>query len=338
MTKKVLVLRDKRPGHFHQSDGVVKALERLWPVEATQIDLAVPRFPRGRPLRAALRLLAANPARALRLVHGLDLATIARPDVIVSAGADTLAANALLARHFAVPNIFIGSLREVPETAVTAVLTIYPSIAARPRHILTLKPPPFEPDAIAPARPIAEVKDLQGATAALFVGGPSGSHDWSAADWDRLEGLIVDAADELGLSWTLTNSRRTPADASDRLARLAAAHPAVDRFVDIREQGAGSATALFAADILVVTEDSATMLMEAVAARRPVVALAPRERRANRDDEAIDALADARRLARLPLASADGATLARAVLGCEPLAENPLDTLAACLREVLPGQ
>ncbi|MBB4301153.1 hypothetical protein GGD81_000168 [Rhodobium orientis] len=333
MTAKVLFLSDSRPGHYHQSEGAIRALKRLVPVTVERVQVKSPGWLRGHRQRQLVSLMSFSPALALRLAHGLDLAAIARPDIIVSAGAETMAANALLARHFAARNIFIGSLREMAEDRFSAVLAIYPSQAVRANHILTLKPPPFEPDDLpAPQRP--KGTDLAGLTAALFVGGPSGSHSWGAADWERLETLVRETG-RAGLSWTLTNSRRTPHAASDMLQRLAAEEPSVAGFVDIRAAGAGSAHRLFAADILAVTEDSATMLMEAVAARRPVVALVPERRTATRDDEAIDALEGARRLVRLPLAEADGARFGDAVLAGEPLAENPLDALAEKLRPVL---
>ena len=333
MTAKVLFLSDSRPGHYHQSEGAIRALKRLAPVTVERVQVKSPGWLRGRRQRQLVSLLSFSPALALRIAHGLDLAAIARPDIIVSAGAETMAANALLAEHFAAKNIFIGSLREMEEDRFSAVLAIYPSQAVRARHILTLKPPPYEPDDLpAPRRPAGT--DLSGLTAALFVGGPSGSHSWGEGDWERLETLVRETG-QAGISWTLTNSRRTPDAASEMLRRLADAEPAVAGFVDIRAAGAGSAHELFGADILAVTEDSATMLMEAVAARRPVVALLPAKRAPTRDDEAIDALASARRLVRLPLAEADAARFADAVHAAEPLAENPLDGLAEKLRPVL---
>ncbi len=332
---KVLILRDRRPGHFNQSEGVVKALERLRPVDAARVDLAVPRLFRGRLVRTALRALRANPAVALSLLHGIRLQTIVPPDLIVSAGGDTLAANQLLAGHFEVPNIFIGSLREADETAFTAVLTIYPSVAVRPRHILTLKPPPFDPDDIAAPRPIRAIDDLRGATASLLVGGPSGSHDWSEPDWQALLGAVATLSVRCGLTWTISNSRRTPEAVSDRLRALSQQHPNVTGFIDIREAGSGSATELYAADIIAVTDDSATMLMEGVAARRPVIALAPQDHRPSRDDEAVDALEEAKRLVRLRLAEIAPEAFADAVTNIELLTENPLDALARQLKEAL---
>ncbi|MCW2305774.1 mitochondrial fission ELM1 family protein [Rhodobium gokarnense] len=333
MTARILFLSDSRPGHYHQSEGAIRALQRLAPVSVERIQVKSPGWLRGRRQRQLVSLLSFSPALALRLAHGLDLAAIARPDIIVSAGAETMAANALLARHFGCKNIFIGSLREMKEDRFSAVLAIYPSEAVRANHILTLKPPPFEPDDLpAPTRP--QGTDLSGLTAALFVGGPSGSHSWGPADWERLDSLVRETG-RAGLSWTLTNSRRTPDAASDRLQRLAAEEPSVAGFVDIRAAGAGSAHELFGADILAVTEDSATMLMEAVAARRPVIALVPEHRGKTRDDEAIDALEGARRLVRLPIAEADRARFGDAVHAAEPLADNPLDALAEKLRPVL---
>ncbi len=331
----LLILADPRPGHFRQSEGVVLALQRRFHVTVTRLHCHPPsllgaRFGR-RLLRAAERI---SPALFDRLCS-LDRAAVGTPDLIVSAGADTLAANASLARRLGTANIFIGSLREYPESAFSAVLTIYPSQALRPRHIRTLKPTPFDPDNLPPPRLIVEEAALRGAEAALFVGGPSGTHRWEASDWEALERLVAETGERHGIRWRITTSRRTPADASARLRNLARASDAVLDFIDFAEAGPGSADALFSADILVVTEDSATMAMEAVAARRPVVALCPAGREPSRDDEALDGLVGEGQLARLELDREGAATFAEVVPRLTPFQANPLDRLADLIAQAI---
>ena len=333
----LLLLRDRRAGHFRQSEGVALALSKRFAVTVTTVACQPPGFFASRFGRRLLRLAARlSPALFDRLC-GLDLAGVARPELIVSAGADTLAANVALARRYTAANVFIGTVREYPEDAFAAALTIYPSQAVRPRHILTLKPTPFDPDTLPAPRPVADAGDLAGREAALFVGGPSGTHRWHADDWRRLEALVRETGERFGLCWRITTSRRTPAEATARLKALADA-PFVREVIDFAEAGPGSADRLFAADILVVTEDSATMAMEAVAARRPVVALCPADRDRSRDDEAIDGLVAERRLERLELGGADAADFAAAIAALSPLEDNPLTRLAGLLLPLLPAR
>lgn len=103
-----LLISDNRPGHYHLSDGVVGALRRLRPVRV--VRMVVHRRCSGR-LSAWLSNLRFSPEALLRLAYGLAPSRIPSADIVVSAGAETLAASAAIARLNEVPNIFCGSLR-----------------------------------------------------------------------------------------------------------------------------------------------------------------------------------------------------------------------------------
>lgn len=330
---RILLLRDARPGHYNQSEGLAAALGRRRPVEVARLAVAPRRLLKGHALRwLAQSGLPAGPL--FRATHGLDPARLAAPDLIVSAGSDTLVANVLLARRFSVPNVFIGSLRGMPPQDFTAVLTIYPSLADGDRVILAAKPTPVDPDRLPPPRPLRSPVDLAGATVAVLVGGPTPNHLWAAEDWARLADRLVTAAAALGARLRLTTSPRTPPEAAAALGRLAG-HPAVDT---VALYGAAQASPLdhfFSADAIIVTDDSATMVFEAVAARRPVVVLGAPQRRPARDDEAFDALAAAGRIARLGVADLGPERLAAALAEAMPGADHPWDTLLEGLRPPL---
>src|SRR6185437_12631182 len=70
--------------------------------------------------------------------------------------------------------------------------------------------------------------------------------------------------------------RRTPASVADKIAALAEDDTVVARFIDYRTAGPGTLPEIFGkADVIVCTEDSSTMISEAVSARLPVVGAAP---------------------------------------------------------------
>ena len=83
----------------------------------------------------------------------------AAPDVIVSAGGNTSFANALLARHFCVPNVFIGSRRRLAASAFAANLTLEPTGEAG-NVVTSVAPSPISPEAI--AQSAAEFRAEQG--------------------------------------------------------------------------------------------------------------------------------------------------------------------------------
>jgi mitochondrial fission protein ELM1 len=321
----VLILRDDRPGHFNQAEGLALALSRRLTVAVERLSVR-PRPPlRGHALRWLARA-GMSPRALLRLAHGLDPERVPRPDLVVSAGSDTLVANALLARHYGAANVFIGSLRGMPAAAFSAVLTIYPSLADRDRVILAMKPTPVDPDRLPPPRAIGTPADLAGASIALLVGGPTPTHLWSDADWRALAGLALSSARRFGARLRVTTSPRTPAAATAAFAALSG-DPNV---ATLSFYGAADAPPLdhfFSADVILVSDDSATMAFEAVSARRPVVTLGPRERRPARDDEAFRSLEAAGLIRRLTALEARPESLAAAIAAVKPLAGHPMDML-----------
>ena len=137
----------------------------------------------------------------------------------------------------------------------------------------------------------------------------------------------------------VSTSRRSPDWVADAVAAIAL-EPAgpITEFIDFRTAGSGTLPRLFGAvGAILCTEDSSTMLSEAVCARLPVVGVAPkvhgfkddeREYRAFMRDQgwcrfvALDALTPEQFLG--------------ALADVRPLAENHLDRLAGQLAERLP--
>ncbi|MGE3702399.1 MAG: hypothetical protein AB7G08_27035 [Hyphomicrobiaceae bacterium] len=64
----------------------------------------------------------ASPASILRLGYGLKSSDLPPADVVVSAGGDTLAANAAIANLLGIPNIFCGSLRHLAPRNIQIVI------------------------------------------------------------------------------------------------------------------------------------------------------------------------------------------------------------------------
>lgn len=323
MSFRLLLLKDWRPGHFHKTDGVAKALARHLALEIDQIAVRAPVLVPGRVQRMLCNLRL-PPASVLRLVWNIRAARHPHPDLIVSAGADTLVPNLLLARHFGCRNVFIGSLRGLPPQGFSAVLHTHPDLAGAERHIILLAPSTVDPDRLSPPRAFGAAEDFAGLRATLLLGGPTPGYAFGRADWDGAEALLRETA-RRGLSWVVASSRRTPATVADRFAALAASLPRSIRFLDYRTQAAGAIDPLFEADALLVTEDSNTMLAEAVASRRPVVALRPEQ--APPTDPSLVPLVEEGRIALVRMAEATPQQLVEAIHATRALDLNPLDLL-----------
>lgn len=334
---RVLLMSDGRPGHFNLSEGIVAAMARRRPVRVERLEVKRRRIMSGR-LAAGLLAIRLPPATILGLAHGLEPDAIPQVDVIVSAGAETMPANVALARLRGVPNVFYGSLRAFQPSWFELVLTSYSSQARHPHPVMTLKPNRLDPDGLPPLLhrdPLTYTPRRAG----LLIGGDGGGTRFADADWNGLLALLAATHAAWGARWIVANSRRTPEFISNKVATLASGGQAVERFVDVRDAGAGTLTALLAdAELIAVTADSSSMVSEAVWSRRPVLALAPavHEMTPMEADYRAWLEADAR-CCTLPIAGATPDRMLAAMAGIAPLNGNPLEDLASLLAVRLPG-
>jgi hypothetical protein len=277
---RILILSDGRPGHYHLAEGVAAAIARRRPVVIARAEVKRQPLTSARVLKGLLYAGRAGSTTLLRLGYRLDARALPPCDLVVSGGGDTIAANAAIARLRNVPNIFCGTLRHLAPERFSLVVSSYARHKDLPRHLVCLKPSAFDPDALAGGTRRAG-RNAQGhpTRALLLVGGDSGLFHYEQQEWRRLLDALPELTAAWGTRWLVSTSRRTDPIVGDALADLARPGDVIERFVDYRTAGPGTLPDLFAeADMAVVTEDSSTMLSEAVAARLPVIGVSPAAR------------------------------------------------------------
>jgi len=332
---RILILSDGRPGHFNLSEGIARALTRHRPGDVGRQP--VRRYAPGR--LAAWAINARLPARwLLSALHRLDADAIPACDVIVSAGAETLSASVALARLRGVPNIHYGSLRAFRPRDFALVLTSYAGRADADRVVFAAKPAPFDPADLGPPSDPATWPDGRPRRVVIAVGGPAPDCPFETDDWGSLERLVGELAG-LGLTLSVTNSRRTPDEVSDGLAKLARPGGPIARWIDVRQPDAARFFSLLAdADALLVTADSSSMVSEAVFARRPIVALAPHGSRLTPDETQYRTALAARGLTSTSvLGTVSAADVIGALASLKPYTGNPLDDMATLIFTKLPS-
>jgi len=254
---------DRKPGHEHQSHGLVRALGRLMPVEPHDLeacsslsaigDLLFKRFP---------------PARSLP-----------DPHLIVGAGHATHLS--LLAARRARGGRVVVLMRPSLPLACFDLCII-------PEHDGVCE----SPNVISTQGVLNEIQTSESPRrdqGLFLIGGTSTHYHWDDETVLAQVQAVVAACPTL--RWQLTDSRRTPDTTSRALARLGARqvwvvpHPITDR---------GWLTeALAAAQAVWVTEDSVSMVYEALSSGAAVGLLRLPRRGANRITAGIDALVDA---------------------------------------------
>jgi len=337
---KIIFLADTRPGHYHLAEGVIAALSRIRPVDVTRIDVQRKWIVPTRWLRARLNAKTFYPPRMLRMAYRIDAETIPKADLVVSAGGETHMPNLCVTRLLDVPNIFCGSLlRGLDPDNFSLIISSYERDLASPKHLVVLKPSPIDPEEL--GRPAVVPRygpDKHPAVAGLLIGGNAGTFHYKRKDWERLLSFVTDVSKAWGTRWLVSTSRRTPDAVADRIAALARDESSIAKFIDYRTAGPGTLPEIFSkAEVIVCTEDSSTMISEAVSARLPVVGVAPeRHRFTDEEAEYRGYLVKNGWCRVLRIAALTPDSFARALWEIEPIKENPLDALAAKLKERLP--
>jgi uncharacterized protein len=331
----VVLLSDGRPGHFRLAEGIVAAVERLQPVMVQRLECRRGHWP------GAVLGLASHLARLdqpiLKSVFGLMPPDVGSHDLVVSAGAETLAANVAYARLARCANIFYGSLRLFNPEDFSLVLTSYARNAHRPGHAMVLKPSAIawrseRPLAVGPKRPPA--------IAALLLGGDAGTTRFAADDWQQLLTFIASTSAVHGTRWIVANSRRTPNHVSDRLrAEAALTNTPIKMFIDARDPAAPSLARAFAeAEAVVCTDDSSSMVSEAIAAGLPTVGARPVRHTLPLDERDYRAyLANSRWHQAINIAALTPATWLAALAQIKPLQRDPQEKLAELIMARIPG-
>jgi len=337
---KVIFLADTRPGHYHLAQGVIAALQRLRPVEVTRVPVERRWIVPTRWLRRRIGSENFVPPRMLRMAYRIDAEALPRADLVISAGGETQMPNICVTRLLGVPNIYCGSLlRGLGPENFSLVISSYDRDAGSPRHLVTLKPSSIDPEALGRPASIPRYGPAhKPRLAGLLVGGNAGPFRYRRGEWQRLLAFIEEVSAAWGTRWLVSTSRRTPATVADRIAKLALNDEVVARFIDYRTAGPGTLPEIFArAEVIVCTEDSSTMISEAVSSRLPVVGVAPAAHRFTDEEQAYRAMLIDKNWCRvLPIAALTPDSFAAALSQIEPLATNPLDALAATLKERLP--
>lgn len=340
---KLLVLRDKKPGHFNQAEGVALAIGRLAPTEVTRLDIRPTWFAHDDVRKFVMRRYGRDAGRWLRSMYAIEASTLEKPDVIVGSGRPTIAAGILLSRFFCgVPFVYSGGIGGYDTREVSLMIVASPRAAGNPRSAWAPIPSIVDPADYPTPRRLSTLADLKGAEIALLVGGTAYRKEWPEGEWDALLRLVRDVAREHGVRWRVTTSRRTPDEVGARLAALAG-EGVLAEFIDYRTAGPGSVRALFGADAVAVTEDSMSMLVEGLTAQRPVIGLRSAKVHDGYASEAISAWAAkswaapsfAPSLAILPLGTVTADQFARTLVSLEPPTLDVRGAIAAIIAPVL---
>jgi mitochondrial fission protein ELM1 len=322
----LLLLREKKPGHYRQVEAIARIVAGMVGTKTARLEIQPRWFAADEIRRAILMSGFLSPATCLKIVYGIDVSTVVRPDLVVGSGRPTVAAGIWLSRHFDTDFVFSGWARNYRRAGIALSLSHSPDHANLPGAAYVPIPSLVEADNLPTPRPLKTVAALYGSDLALLIGGNSSTHRYLASEWRDLAQFVLLSAQRLGIRWRVSTSRRSPNSLSAVFASMAESG-VISQFVDYKSAGPGSADRLLTADALVVTEDSRSMIADGLAARRPVIALRPRS--------ASYAAAKLPGLAVVPLRDLSPEAFSEVLMMLDPPSLRPREVIAAAIAPVI---
>lgn len=339
----IWLISDGNPGHYNQSLAIAESIRDSlgWSLEWITVKPRYRGFLRGLVRRFAERLGPSLSARAAARLFTTDNTPSHPPAVILSSGGKTAVYNALLARHYQCPNLFIG-LPPLASACFTRILLIESHFSCDNCVALSFLPTPVSAQAATEAgQAFRQEHGLEQARLwTLLIGGNSRSHRYTDAEWRALAEAMNRLARHHGIRWLVTSSRRTGPEAEgilgSQLEDDAVAHATwwgarPDKVVK---------SYVGAAEIVFCTQDSLTMLTDGMAAGKPVIALYPEQVEFTAPNsqfftDYIQRNVDKRRISRVAIAEL--ASLREDMLqGFEPLQTSvSQEIFDTCIRDIL---
>lgn len=253
-SKQIWIVSDGKPGHLNQSRGLAEAIARRCDVRISEQP------PMGK-------------FQALRLLFSGFLPSVdERPALLIGAGHATHLTLLALRRFYRAPAVVLMK---------PSISTGFFDLCLIPEH----DQPPPRPNIIATRGALNRMQpgEKVPGSGVILIGGPSKHFDWDeAAVLNQVEALIAARPRD----WLIGSSRRTPASTEHALSGLAGA-----KFVPAAETGPDWLPQQLArAEVCWVTQDSASMVYEALTAGCRVGVLTLDAQADNRISRGVDAL------------------------------------------------
>jgi len=292
-TLKVLILSDAKAGHVTQSQGLLHYLQKHFQIKTTELHVKPKIKLANRFFTTLLNRNSPYAERFFRWFYRFNLPQVmsCSPDLIISTGGDTCGANALLAKKYRCKNLFLGSLRGIDSRLFSAVISTTPMPGVANCIVLDVAPTLVDPEDLKQSardflssKKVATDKPLW----VMLIGGDGSGYQFSKADYDRLAQAMLNLAQKYRIRWLLTTSRRTGLHNERILQRHLKTSDAIAHAVYFNEKPEKIMQAyLGAGQIIFCTEDSTSMVSEAVVSQKPVMTLRNRTKQINSGHQAV---------------------------------------------------
>lgn len=276
MKRSVWIISEGSPGHVSQSEGLVAALARQVDLESTIIQTRPRLNGLGRDIVRWWMGRSGRPLSSgfLKNFLGCDVPESKPPTWIVTSGGKAVFVARTLAARLNVPLVLIGERKPYPSEWFHTVLTPSPFETGVNDVWLDLIPTQITRESLEKAAALWPERPL-GRLWTMIVGGTSASHRYTGGDWSALAQGMNAVAREEGIRWLITTSRRTGSATEELLREMLDPVIVADAIWWSSRPEKRLHALLGAAERIFVTQDSITMITEAIASGMPVEVVYP---------------------------------------------------------------
>lgn len=279
----LLIIKDNKPGHYNQTEGLVLQLKEVSSnINIEYIDIEI----KSKIKRKVLRFFLNNFTSFFKNKKSLKYLNIflkkyslplTKPDLIISTGGNTSCFNAWLAITYDCKNILNGALRGLKQDLFTNITTVI-DLGYKNQIILDVAPSLVTKEKL-DNESIKFSKDknidLTINYYTLLIGGNGSGYSFDIKFFNQLINFVKEISLKENISWLITTSRRTPLYIEKKLKKELNDYSSY--FISYNElEEKALLPFLGLCEKVFVTEESASMISEAITSGKPVYTLRPK--------------------------------------------------------------
>ncbi|ARN56837.1 mitochondrial fission ELM1 family protein [Sedimentisphaera salicampi] len=270
----IWIVNEGSPGHISQSRGIATEIAEKLNSGLYEVNARMTLPGILRPLIRFMGNLGYLPWPVVKASCNIGLPKgTPNPDIIISSGGKSVVPGRYFAEKYKAHYIYIGERKHYPASWFHTVLTPVQSERSHNSIILDVIPSMVSPDTAKKAADKYELPD--GRYWTLIIGGRSRSHCFEDEDWLNIAEGANRLAQKNNIKWLVTTSRRT-GEKAEKILRSNINTQHIQKAVWWSENPEKCVQAFLGkAEFAFVTQDSVTMITEAVSSGTPTVAIRP---------------------------------------------------------------
>ncbi|BAK74166.1 ELM1/GtrOC1 family putative glycosyltransferase [Arcobacter sp. L] len=274
---KVLFLKDDKPGHYNQTEGLLFYLREIFPnLEVEYIEVEI----KSKFSRKILRFLLNNFSSFFERKSRLKYLSFFyknyklpknNPDLIISTGGNVSNINAWFSKAYNCKNILNGALRGLKEELFTYVTTVI-DLGYKNQIILDVAPNTITKEKLLEKSiefSSLHNLDINQKYYSLLIGGDGAGYKYEDKFYTDLIDFVGKISKEKNIRWLITTSRRTPLSVENRLEMELKDY--CSYFVSYNKKEEKVLLAFLGlSEAIFVTEESSSMISEAISSAKDV--------------------------------------------------------------------